>query len=484
VLDMVSQLFSPWRGNRLWPTFCFSVLDLIFGGLVFAWVVALVATGVSLLITLPLALPVVWLLFTSSRGLGWLERSRANALLGLELTDPHPPLPPSSMEPWVEVLPQPARWGELAHLPHGVTPATLVTESVTRFVARLRSFSRWKEVFWLLVAFPIGLVTSLLLAFVWSTALLLATLPLYLGQLPGDSAELVGSLQVRGGVGLLLATLAGLSLLVFVAPWLTVGVRTFDRMLARNLLGPAKGADLALARATAAAERAERGRTAAVDAAEAERRRIERDLHDGAQQRLVSLAMDLGMATERFDEDPEGARRLVEGAHGEALAALTELRDLVRGLHPAIIEDRGLDAALSAVVARVPVPVDLQVDVGDRPSAPVESAAYFVVSEALTNVTRHADASRVSVAIARRGDRLAIDVTDDGVGGADPARGSGLKGLEERVRSLDGWMTVLSPDGGPTTVLVELPCGPSAGAGSGFGGSAAPPVPSLGREGS
>jgi signal transduction histidine kinase len=209
------------------------------------------------------------------------------------------------------------------------------------------------------------------------------------------------------------------------------------------------------------------GRTAAVDAAEAERRRIERDLHDGAQQRLVSLAMDLGMATERFDEDPDGARHLVEQAHGEALAALTELRDLVRGLHPAIIEDRGLDAALSAVVARVPVPVDLQVDVGDRPSAPVESAAYFVVAEALTNVTRHAEASRVSVAIARRGDRLAIDVTDDGVGGADPARGSGLKGLEERVRSLDGWMTVLSPEGGPTTVLVELPCGPSIPARSG-----------------
>lgn len=456
---MVSQLFSPWRGNRLWPTFCFAVLDLTFGGLVFLWVVVLVVTGVSLLITLPLALPVVWLLFTSGRGLGWVERSRVNALLGLELEDPHPPLPPSSMEPWVDALRQPTRWGELGRLPAAVTPASVVTESVTRFVARLRAFSRWKELFWLVVAFPLGLVTALVLAFTWSLALLLATLPLYSRFLPDQSAALVGGVHVSGSPGLVVACVVGLSLLVFVAPWLTVGVRELDRRIAQRLLGPSDGDDLALARARAAAERAERGRTAAVDAAEAERRRIERDLHDGAQQRLVSLAMDLGMATERFDADPEGARRLVEEAHGEALAALTELRDLVRGLHPAIIEDRGLDAALSAVVARVPVPVDLQVDVGDRPSAPVESAAYFVVSEALTNVTRHAEASRVTVAIARRGDRLAIDVTDDGVGGADVERGSGLRGLEERVRSLDGWMTVLSPPGGPTTVLVELPCG-------------------------
>jgi signal transduction histidine kinase len=461
VLLVIGQLLSPWRGNRLWPTFCFAVLDLTFGAFLFTWMVALLSIGVSLLIVLPLALPVVWLLFTSARGLGWIERSRVSSLLGLELVDPHPPLPPSSMQPWVDALREPARWNELGRIPPDVTPSRLVTETVTRFVARFRAFSRWKEIFWLLVAFPIGVVTSIVLATVWSVALLLATLPLYVGRLPGDSAEVANGFQIASGGATYVATLVGLSLLVFVAPWLTVGIRNLDRVVASALLGPGKGNDVALQRARAAAERAERGRTAAVDAAEAERRRIERDLHDGAQQRLVSLAMDLGMATERFDDDPAAARQLVEQAHGEALAALTELRNLVRGLHPAIIEDRGLDAALSAVVARVPVPVDLLVDVGDRPSAPVESAAYFVVSEALTNVTRHAGASRVSVAIARRGDRLAIDVTDDGVGGADPERGSGLRGLEERVRSLDGWMTVLSPNGGPTTVLVELPCGPS-----------------------
>jgi len=461
VLDMVGQLLSPWRENRLWPTFCYAALDLTLGALLFAWVVGLLFTGLGLLVTLPLALPVVWLLFTSGRALGTLERSRANALLGLELTDPHPPLPESAMAPWLDTFGQPSRWGELDHLPEGVTYGQVLSESFVRFVARLKAFSRWKELCWLLLVFPLGALTATVLAVAWTAALLLSTLPLYVGRLPGDSAELFGDVQVSSGPSLALATLAGLSLLVVVAPWLTLGVRRLDQRLVTTLLGPAQD-DRALALVAEQAARAEAGRSAAVDTAEAERRRIERDLHDGAQQRLVSLAMDLGMATERFDTDPEGARRLVEGAHGEALAALTELRDLVRGLHPAIIEDRGLDAALSAVVARVPVPVDLQVDVGDRPSAPVESAAYFVVSEALANVTRHSDASRVAISIARRGDRLAIDVTDDGVGGADPERGTGLRGLEERVRGLNGWMTVLSPEGGPTTILVELPCGGSA----------------------
>ena len=131
----------------------------------------------------------------------------------------------------------------------------------------------------------------------------------------------------------------------------------------------------------------------------------------------------------------------------------------MRGFHPAILEDRGLDAALSAVVARCPVPVQLDVDVNPRPPASVESAAYFVVTEALTNVAKHSGATAARVSMARRGDRLAIDVSDNGHGGADATGGSGLRGLEERVRGLGGWMQVLSPVGGPTSILVELPCG-------------------------
>ncbi|MDP1807620.1 MAG: sensor histidine kinase, partial [Acidimicrobiales bacterium] len=202
----------------------------------------------------------------------------------------------------------------------------------------------------------------------------------------------------------------------------------------------------------------EASRAEVVDAAEAERRRIERDLHDGAQQRLVALAMDLGQAREKLDSDPAEAARLVTEAHEEAKRALTDLRDLVRGIHPAILEDRGLDAALSAVVARCPVPVNLSVSLAARPPAAVESTAYFVVSEALVNVARHSRATRATVSIAGSENRLVIEVTDNGVGGADADRGTGLAGLGERVEAGGGWLRVISPTGGPTTIMAELSC--------------------------
>jgi signal transduction histidine kinase len=204
--------------------------------------------------------------------------------------------------------------------------------------------------------------------------------------------------------------------------------------------------------------RLESSRVAALDSAEAERRRIERDLHDGAQQRLIAAAMDLGVARERLVSDPEGGRELVGRAHDEVKAALRELRDLVRGIHPVILEDRGLDAALSAVVARSPVPVELSVTAEPRPSPAVESAAYFIVCEALANVARHAEARHASVRIDVQDAVLRIDVHDDGAGGADPARGTGLSGLADRVAALGGTFAIDSPSGGPTDLRVEIPC--------------------------
>jgi len=247
--------------------------------------------------------------------------------------------------------------------------------------------------------------------------------------------------------------LVGLVVLVVVAPRATEAVSRLDTRAARRLLGPSERDAL-----TAQVGRIETSRAAAVDAAEAERRRIERDLHDGAQQRLVALAMDLGAARERIDRDPEAGRALLDSAHEEAKAALGELRDLVRGIHPAILEERGLDAALSAVVARCPVPVEVEVDIADRPKAAVESAAYYVVTEALTNVARHARASRAWVSLVRSGDRLTVEIRDDGVGGADPDLGTGLRGLQDRAAGLGGTCDVISPPGGPTTLLVVLPC--------------------------
>jgi signal transduction histidine kinase len=199
-------------------------------------------------------------------------------------------------------------------------------------------------------------------------------------------------------------------------------------------------------------------RAGAVDAAAAELQRIERDLHDGAQARLVALAMDLGMAEERFDRDPEGARELVEKARAEAKNALAELRDLARGMRPAMLAERGLDEAVRALAARASLATSVSVDAGGGVPPAVEAAAYFVVAEALTNASKHSGAARLSVRISREGDRLAVEVSDDGRGGASPA-GSGLTGLRKRVEALDGTLRIASPPGGPTLLRAEIPCG-------------------------
>ncbi len=202
----------------------------------------------------------------------------------------------------------------------------------------------------------------------------------------------------------------------------------------------------------------ESSRAGAVDVQEAELRRIERDLHDGAQARLVALGMSLGMAEQKLDTDAAAARELLADARAGAGEALRELRALARGIHPPVLADRGLDAAVRALAAVSPIAVTVSVVIAQRPRPPVESAAYFVVAEALANAGKHAHASRIDVRIARVGDVLGVEVHDDGAGGADPA-GSGLSGLRRRVEALDGSLSVLSPPGGPTSIRAELPCG-------------------------
>jgi signal transduction histidine kinase len=249
---------------------------------------------------------------------------------------------------------------------------------------------------------------------------------------------------------LVFGPIGGVLVLFFAAPV----VARIDTRVAVALLGP--GRNEALAQRV---ETLTRSRAQTVAAADAERRRIERDLHDGAQQRLVSLAMNLGMARATLAPDaPEPARQAIEAAHEEATQALAELREFVRGLHPAVLNDRGLDAALSGIAARAPLPVRLRVDVEPRCSPTIEAIAYFVVSETLTNVAKHAQAGRADVTVERTGDRLRIVVTDDGTGGADPGAGSGLRGLAQRAAAVDGTVTVHSPAGGPTTITAEMPC--------------------------
>ncbi|CAM5317752.1 hypothetical protein GCM10010329_74180 [Streptomyces spiroverticillatus] len=203
-------------------------------------------------------------------------------------------------------------------------------------------------------------------------------------------------------------------------------------------------------------------RAGAVDAADAERRRIERDLHDGAQQHLVSMALNLGIAKATLKDLPPEAQQVIDEAHRAAKEAIEELNNLVRGLHPSVLDELGLDAALSGLAARAPFPVRLRADIPARPEPAVEAVAYFVVSEALTNVAKHARATRAEVTVTRLGEILRVIVTDDGTGGADLAGGTGLRGLAQRVSSVDGTFRLSSPTGGPTVMTVELPCSAAA----------------------
>ncbi|MGW1073593.1 sensor histidine kinase [Streptomyces sp. NPDC002537] len=223
-----------------------------------------------------------------------------------------------------------------------------------------------------------------------------------------------------------------------------------DRAMARGLLSPSSELEQRVAEL-------ESDRGIVVDTAAADLRRIERDLHDGAQARLVALAMGLGLAKEKLLEDPEAAARMVDEAHGEVKLALQELRDLARGIHPAILTDRGLGPALSSVAGRCTVPVGVSVDLAERPAPAIEGIAYFTVSELLQNISKHSGARSARVDVWRSENRVLLQVFDDGRGGASTATGSGLAGLAERLGSVDGMLAVDSPAGGPTTVTAELP---------------------------
>jgi signal transduction histidine kinase len=350
----------------------------------------------------PLLLP--WLV----RGCGELQRARFRELFGVELAGPK-----RTAGSWLVRLLRPWRsagtWRQLGY--HLL--AVVVAGAGGGLVAAC----------WLALPASLGLAGVL-----WSGA----------GWGPGAAVA-----AVLVAAGLLLA-----------APWVGRGVAHADVVLGRALLGPGRAEELAQRVESLARSRAE-----IVAATDAERRRIERDLHDGAQQRLVSLAMHLGMARATLTDASEPARKAIAEAHDEALLALAELREFVRGLHPAVLNDRGLDAALSGIAARAPLPVRLRVDVAARCSPSIEAVAYFVVSEALTNVAKHARASSCEVTVRRNGDVLGIVVSDDGVGGASEGQGgSGLRGLAQRAAAVDGRMEVDSPPGGPTRITVELPC--------------------------
>ena len=417
-------LTEPFR-FRTWRETAYNLLALPLGLLWFVVFLPMLVLGVALI---PLALTgliVLFIAFVLAQAAASAERELASALLGVRTS---PPLRrrPNGSGPWAHL------WARL------VDPVT------------------WKELAYLLLSLPVGVASFFAAVLAWWTAFGGITFAIW-GPLTMEGGPDNTWLWARGpglSAGEVGANVAFGILALLLAPWIMRAFALLREAMVRVLLGRSREQELAHE-----VDRLADSRARSVDAASVERVRIERDLHDGAQARLVALAMDLGRARERLERqgDRTEAAELVAEAHEEAKRALAELRDLARGIHPSVLTDRGLDAALSSLAARSAVPVTLDVELPERPSPRVEAVAYFVLAELLTNVARHSGASGARLEARRSGDRLELEVSDDGVGGADPALGTGLAGLGERAQSLDGTLTVHSPVGGPTTVRVVLP---------------------------
>jgi signal transduction histidine kinase len=312
---------------------------------------------------------------------------------------------------------------------------------LTIMVRTLAARSTYQDAAWAVVHGLLGTVLTALVPTLWAAAVAaVAAVPYWL-IVPGASAT-----------WLLPTALAPVTLLALRS--LPVLARAQARLSARMLAEPVQ------ARLSARLVELAESRAGALAAHGAELRRIERDLHDGAQARLVSIALRLALAERRMASDPGFAADLVRQAREGAEAATGELRDLIRGLYPPILGDRGLVTAVEALAARSSVPVTVTVDArtAERPPAAVEAAAYFAVSEALTNIAKHSGAGQAALDLGLDGDRLVIVVTDDGAGGADESRGTGLCGIRRRVAAFDGSLSLSSPAGGPTVLTIRLPC--------------------------
>jgi signal transduction histidine kinase len=389
--------------------------------------IALALVGAGLLLVLLVST-------RAARRLGSLQRVLATRLLGVRVAAP----PPARRSPGGRAWPGPGP----------------------------RDGSGWRVMAYLLAKLPVALI-ELYAVFLWVAGLVNLSYPLLWGAFrnhaPGTQLSPLpvftplgltgdGTFRVATVGGTFAAAAAGAAMLL-AAPWATRAVTSADAWLIRLLLGPGRLAqrvhDLELSRALA------------VDDSAALLRRLERDLHDGAQIRLATLAMNLGMAREKLGDDgevpdPAAARELVDAALRGAKDALGELRNLARGIHPPVL-DNGLADALASLAAGSAIPVELEVSIPVRPTPAIETIGYFCAAELLANAAKHSFANKVAIRAAGQEDVLRLSVADDGTGGADPTRGTGLSGLAQRVAVVDGRLTITSPPGGPTKITVELP---------------------------
>ena len=419
----MKRVLAPLARARTWSESLHLLLDLPFGIAWFTIVVTGLSLGVGLVVVALVGLLVLAATVFAGRLIGIVERARAAALLGVEVPAP-PPRAESEQRTW------------------------------PRLRAMLTDQPGWKGLGYGALMLPLGIINFTVVVTMWSLALAGTTYPLWGWAIPqSDWHDRIVHGWLKAGY--ISATFVIGVLALIAAPHVIRALAAMDRGLIKGLLGGSPTAEL-----RQRVQSLTVSRDASVDIADAERRRIERDLHDGVQAQLVTLAMDLGMARQKLaageDADP-AVLALVERAHDDSKRAVSDLRNLVRGIHPAVLTDRGLDAAVSALAARSPIPVEVNIALPARPPATVESAAYFVIAEALTNAAKHSRASLIRVDARVAGGRLRIEVSDDGQGGADLHHGGGLAGLQSRLAAVEGNLRVASPEGGPTTVLAEVP---------------------------
>jgi signal transduction histidine kinase len=428
----VRTFFTALLTRQAWAELLYAIILLPMGVFGFSLTVTTLTFSGGLMITF-VGLPLLAGTGLLSRYLGQRWRAGANRLLGWDVPAPPPFRAKPGLLGWLSSC--------------------------------LRDGTAWRARLYLALQLPLGIASSVAAAFFVSYGIGALTYGIWYRWLPCNTdprthvchhaAALWNEHYIETTPAILLTALAGL-VIIFLAPWIVRGVLAIDRITMRALLGPSW--------TSSRVEELEQTRAQAVDDSAATLRRIERDLHDGTQARLVALAMNVGLAKEKLAEggDPSEAAALLERAHTTAKDAIAEVRDLARGIHPPVL-DAGLDAALATLCAHSAVPVELRTRLSVRPSPSIETITYFCAAELITNVAKHSGARRAVLDATTTGSRLRLSVFDDGRGGAQLGGGTGLSGLTDRVRTVDGRLTVDSPAGGPTTVTVDLPLAPLQG---------------------
>jgi signal transduction histidine kinase len=427
---VIRQPFAPLVDRRTWREFLYALIGLPLGIAGFVFVVVSLSLSAGLAITV-VGILILAVAVSAARTFTSVYRDLGRGLLGIDVEKP------------------------------------LVDRRRSGIFGYVTERTGWRALLFLLLRFPLAILDFTVAVTVWASAVGCITYPLWHLLVPDKrdrgvehrGTQLAPHHFLDRPVGILVVFVTGI-VLVLIAPWVLRGLLSVDRLLIRGLLGPTSSSKRIKA--------LEDTRAMAVDNSAASLRRIERDLHDGAQARLVSLAMSLGLAKEELAKDaepgeaPDAAlervRELVNSAHREAKGTIVDLRDLARGIHPPAL-DNGLPDALATLAARCAIPTTLHIDLPDRPSRAIETIVYFCTAELLTNAVKHSGAHHASVDVRCVGDHLFVRASDNGAGGAALGRagGTGLAGLSGRVATVDGRLDISSPEGGPTLVTIDIP---------------------------